>query len=88
MDSLIRPKITILNNIEFDHADYYRDIDDLKSAFNEFVDNLPHDGFLICNGDDTNIKDLKSEINIQDISCIDNRQNPSKRRQRWQNIVR
>jgi len=57
----LRPKITILNNIELDHADYYRDIDDLKSAFDEFVGNLPHDGILICNGDDTNIEDLNSE---------------------------
>lgn len=58
----LRPKITVLNNIELDHADYYRDVDDLKNAFKEFVSNLPHDGILICNGDDTNIKDLNAKI--------------------------
>jgi UDP-N-acetylmuramate--alanine ligase len=58
--------------------DYYSDIDDLKTAFTEFVSNLPHDGILICNGDDTNINDLNSEINILAISCTDDRQNLSR----------
>ncbi len=60
----LRPKITILNNIELDHTDYYRDIDDLRNAFREFVGNLPHDGILICNGDDLNIKILNTEIKV------------------------
>ena len=46
------PKIIILNNIELDHTDYYKDIDDMKNAFEEFVGHLPSDGILICNGDD------------------------------------
>lgn len=60
----LKPKITILNNIELDHTDYYRDLDDLRNAFREFVGNLPHDGILICNGDDLNIKNLNTEIKV------------------------
>ena len=60
----LKPKITILNNIELDHTDYYRDIDGLRNAFIEFVGNLPHDGILICNGDDPNIKNLSTEIKV------------------------
>ncbi|MCK4891910.1 MAG: UDP-N-acetylmuramate--L-alanine ligase, partial [Candidatus Pacebacteria bacterium] len=48
----LNPKIIILNNIELDHTDYYKDIDDIRSAFGEFVGHLPEDGILICNGDD------------------------------------
>ncbi len=49
------PKIIILNNIELDHTDYYKDIDDTRNAFEEFVLHLPNDGILIINGDDEEI---------------------------------
>ena len=57
------PKIIILNNIELDHTDYYQDLDDMKSAFKEFVSHLPEDGALICNGDDKESrKFIKSKV--------------------------
>lgn len=58
----LKPKIIILNNIELDHTDYYINLDDLKNAFKEFVDNLSQDGILIFNGDDLNVKHLISKI--------------------------
>jgi len=56
------PKIIILNNIELDHTDYYRDLDDMKSAFKEFVGHLPEDGVLICNGDDEKVSSIKYQV--------------------------
>ncbi|MCK5332243.1 UDP-N-acetylmuramate--L-alanine ligase [Candidatus Parcubacteria bacterium] len=56
------PKIIILNNIELDHTDYYKDLEDFKSAFAEFLIHLPNDGILICNGDDENISKIKHQI--------------------------
>jgi len=56
------PKIIILNNIEFDHTDYYRDLDDMKSAFEEFISHLPEDGILVANGDDAEISNFKFQI--------------------------
>ena len=56
------PKIIILNNIELDHTDYYKNIDDFKSAFKEFILHLPEDGTLICNGDDLEISNIKYQI--------------------------
>lgn len=53
------PKIIILNNMELDHTDYYRNIADYRSAFEEFVGHLPEDGVLIFNGDDKNIPKIK-----------------------------
>jgi len=55
------PKIIILNNIELDHTDYYKDINDFRNAFEEFVGHLPKDGVLIVNGDDEQISKLKCE---------------------------
>ncbi len=55
------PKIIILNNIELDHTDYYKDIEDYRSAFEEFIGHLPEDGVLILNGDDENISKIKNQ---------------------------
>lgn len=59
------PQIIILNNIELDHTDYYKDIKDFRSAFEEFVEHLPNDGILICNGDDGQISKLKAQMSNQ-----------------------
>ena len=59
------PKIIILNNIEVDHTDYYHDLDDMKSAFKEFVSHLPKNGVLICNGDSPEISNIKVQISSE-----------------------
>jgi len=57
-----RPKIIVLNNIELDHTDYYKDIADYRSAFEEFIGHLSKDGLLVFNGDDKQISNPKSQI--------------------------
>lgn len=49
------PKIAVFTNIEFDHPDVYGSIDDVRSAFIKFANNLPQDGLLVANGDDLQI---------------------------------
>ena len=51
-------KTAILTSIEFDHADIYRDLDHVKSAFRELVASLPEDGTLIANLDDANVREV------------------------------
>jgi len=58
----LNPKIIILNNIELDHTDYYKDIEDMKNAFKKFISHLSNDGVLICNGDDEEITNSKLQI--------------------------
>ena len=44
-----RPRHVILTSVEFDHADIYRDLDHVKSAFAKLVDIIPADGsLLVC----------------------------------------
>lgn len=43
------PKVIVLNNIELDHTDYYKNIKDYENAFEEFIKHLKDDGFLIVN---------------------------------------
>lgn len=49
---LYRPDIAIINNIEFDHADIFDSLEDIKRSFRLFVNLIPRNGLLLVNGDD------------------------------------
>ena len=49
---LYRPDIAIINNIEFDHADIFSSLEDIKRSFRLLVNLIPSNGALIVNGDD------------------------------------
>ncbi|MCL2124912.1 MAG: UDP-N-acetylmuramate--L-alanine ligase [Oscillospiraceae bacterium] len=48
------PTVAVVLNVDADHLDFFKDIDDLKSSFNKFASLVPDNGFIICNGDDEN----------------------------------
>ena len=43
----LHPTILVITNIDADHLDYYKDLDDIKSAFAELKNKVPEDGFVI-----------------------------------------
>ena len=47
------PTLSVVLNVEADHLDFFRDIDDIRHSFREFIMRLPQDerGFLVINGD-------------------------------------
>lgn len=51
------PTIEVILNVEADHLDFFKDLDDIRSSFRSFAMRLPQDerGYLIINGD---IKEL------------------------------
>ena len=53
-----QPHILTINNLEFDHADIFRDLQDVKRTFNHVLRIVPKNGFVLYNGDDKNIKSL------------------------------
>ena len=53
-----RPQIAVLNNLEFDHADIFRDLQDVQRSFRHFLRIIPSKGFAIINGDDPNLRKL------------------------------
>lgn len=67
----INPKILVITNIDNDHLDYYKDIEDIKSAFHEMALKVPSDGFVICNPNDKNIEDVIKNINAKVINWND-----------------
>ena len=45
------PDIAVVNNIEFDHADIYPDLDSIRLAFRRFVNLVPRRGLLLLGAD-------------------------------------
>ena len=52
------PKISIINNIEFDHADIYKNLKEIIFQFHQLIRLVPSNGKIIYNGDDKNTADL------------------------------
>jgi UDP-N-acetylmuramate: L-alanyl-gamma-D-glutamyl-meso-diaminopimelate ligase len=48
------PELVIVNNIEFDHADIFKDLDEIKLSFRRLLNIVPQNGMVILNGDDSN----------------------------------
>lgn len=58
------PQTATVLNIEEDHLDCYKDLEDIKSAFREFVLSVPETGYVIVNSDNKNCMDV-----VQDLKC-------------------
>lgn len=52
------PQTILITNMEADHLDYYRDLADYRSAFNQFIQRLPKTGLIVANNDDLNVQKI------------------------------
>src|SRR5437879_6884436 len=52
------PETGIINNLEFDHADIFKDLEAIQTSFKHFIRLIPRNGLLLGNGDDTNMAPL------------------------------
>lgn len=52
------PKISVILNIDADHLDFFKDIDDIRRSFRRFAELLPSDGTLIINADIPNYREI------------------------------
>ena len=51
------PTIAVILDIEEDHLDFFKDLDDIKNSFREFASHVPPEGTIIANIDDENTMD-------------------------------
>ncbi len=69
-----RPKSVILNSVEFDHADIYKDLEHVKQAFLRLLDLIPSGGVLVTCEDEETIRDLlarrKSDLQARGVKVI------------------
>jgi UDP-N-acetylmuramate--alanine ligase len=71
----LKPDILVITNLEFEHVDYYKDLDDVERAFHEIASIVPENGFIVADtsqpsikrvmeGVKANIVDYRSEIDL------------------------
>jgi UDP-N-acetylmuramate: L-alanyl-gamma-D-glutamyl-meso-diaminopimelate ligase len=53
-----QPEVAIINNVEFDHADIFENLDAIKKTFSHFIRLVPRNGLLLGNGDDAELAPL------------------------------
>ena len=58
----LSPVVEVVTNIDLEHLDHYRDIDEIKEAFLAFIDKIPFYGAAIICLDDPYVTDLFPEI--------------------------
>lgn len=56
------PKTEIILNIDADHLDYFKNIDNVVKSFKKFTDNITNDGMLIINSMDVHTKDVIEHV--------------------------
>jgi UDP-N-acetylmuramate--alanine ligase len=56
------PAVAVITNIEADHLDCYKDLDDIKNAFVAFTGRVPFYGSVVCCGDDPGVRDIIPRI--------------------------
>jgi UDP-N-acetylmuramate--alanine ligase len=49
------PTVALITNIDTDHLDCYKNLDEIIASFRHFLSLLPEDGLIICNGEDENV---------------------------------
>ena len=62
------PKISIILNMDADHLDFFKDIDDIRHSFRLFAEKLPADGTLIINADTPCWEDVARDLPCQVIT--------------------
>ena len=61
----LHPYILVINNLDADHLDYYKDLADVQSAFHELALRVPSDGKIICNPEDPNVKPVLDGVKAE-----------------------
>jgi UDP-N-acetylmuramate--alanine ligase len=51
----LHPRVAIITNIEEDHLDCYKDIDEIVASFRQFAHLVPNDGLILANGQDARV---------------------------------
>ncbi len=64
----LRPNVAVVTNIDADHLDIYKDLDDIKETFRQFCDRSKYGAYMIYCGDDENIRSFMNSINREKIS--------------------
>jgi UDP-N-acetylmuramate: L-alanyl-gamma-D-glutamyl-meso-diaminopimelate ligase len=76
-----RPRTLVLNNLEFDHADIFNDLDDIKRQFHHLIRTVPATGLIIHSATDSNLDDVIAQGCWTPLESF--RNTPSDQDNRW-----
>ena len=65
----LKPQLAAVTALEPDHLDCYRDMDDIRSTFERFVNALPDDGCAVLCADAPEIRRLDLDDRFETITC-------------------
>lgn len=54
----LSPKAVLVTNIEADHLDHYKDLDEIYDKFHDFMGLVPADGVIVACGEDPHVVDI------------------------------
>lgn len=54
----LTPEILVIVNIDLDHLDYYKDIEDIKNAYRELIARMPENGLIIYDNENQHMRDV------------------------------
>ena len=63
----LKSEIGVVLNIDLDHLDFYKDLDEIILAFKKYISEIKKGGTLIYNWDDKNVSNLIPELNIKTV---------------------
>ena len=61
-------EVAVITNIEADHLDYYKDLEEIIEAFGQFIEKIPPKGLLVINGDDKNAAKVAARAKCKVVS--------------------
>lgn len=64
----LNPEIAVLTSLEAEHLDTYRDLEDIRSAFTQYANKVPSNGFVAICIDDPNLRVISANIDKKVIS--------------------
>lgn len=67
------PKISVILNIEEDHLDFFKDLDDIRHSFREFAALLPSDGTLVINTEIADYREISDGLSCRTVSYGDSK---------------
>ena len=63
------PTVAVVLNVEADHLDFFKDLDDIKRSFRRFAELVPEDGRIVANADDPGAMDALKGLPMFTFGC-------------------
>lgn len=58
----LSPHVLVVTNIEWDHTDYFKSLEEIQNGFKTLMERVPKEGFVVTNPSDPNIAPLLSGV--------------------------